>query len=61
MVAICTSSDRLIQVGNSRKSPPGAQCDHEHFYRGGRLMEVKITVIKGENFLDYGNRPLNTG
>ena len=24
-------------------------------------MEVKITVIKGENFLDYGNRPLNTG
>ena len=52
---------RLIQVGNSRKSPLGPQCDHEHFYGGGRLMEVKITVIKGENFQDYGNRPLNTG
>ena len=61
MVAICNSSDRLIQVGNSRKSPLGPQCDHEHFYRGGRSMEVKIKVINGENFPDYENRPLNTG
>ena len=43
------------------KCPLGPQCDHEHFSRGGRLMAIKIRVIKGENFLDYGNRPLNKG
>ena len=29
--------------------------------RGDRLTEVKITVIKGSNFRDFDNWPLNTG
>ena len=29
--------------------------------KGDRLIEVKITVIKGKQIWDFDNRPLNTG